>query len=57
MRSTGDQLNCTTFLDDLEECTKLPIKQKVRIDSRRHIVDYANKKNLSDEFDFDFDLI
>jgi len=56
LRPLGDRLNCTTFLDDLQESTKVPLKERIKIDSRRHIVEYANKKNLSDNFDYDFDI-
>ena len=57
MRPLGDVLNCATFLEDLKECSKIPIDEKVKIDSRKHIVAYADKKNLSQNFNIDFDLI
>ena len=56
MRSLGDQLNCTTFLEDVTQLSKLPIKDKIRIDSRKHILLYAGKQNLADEFEPDADL-
>ena len=54
--SLGDKINCTTFLQDLATTSKVPITDRVKIDSRKHIVEYANKKNLQDDFDIDFDL-
>ena len=57
LRSLGDRINCTTFLEDLAKTSKVPIDEKLKIDSRRHIVMYANKNNLQDGFDVDFDLV
>ena len=57
MHPPGDRLNCTSFLDDLESLTKHPIKDKISIDSRKHIALFSRKGNLADDFDFDFDII
>ena len=53
----GDKLNCTTFLEDLQETSGLPIQDKVKIDSRKHIALYSKKGNLADNFDYDFDIV
>ena len=57
LRSPGDKINCVTFLEDLATTSKVPIVEKIKIDSRRQIVGYANKNNLQDGFEIDFDLV
>ena len=38
MHSMGDQLNCTTFLEDVDQLTKQKIREKIRIESRAYIL-------------------
>ena len=57
MRTPGDQLDCTSFLADLRELTKLPEANEIKIDSRKQIREYSKFRNLADGFDYDFDLL
>lgn len=56
----GDVRNCQTFLRHLNEIIGDVLGENflkdIQVDSRRQIVEYAEYKNLEDDFDCDFDL-
>ena len=56
--SPGDAPDCVRFIQSISETADIneQFKQKIQVSSRAQILKFANLANLSDEFNFDFDL-